>query len=220
MENKNLYQRINSVMTEVQTVFKTANIPVTKTKSYSAVEHDEVTKLLHNPLIEAGIIVNPYMESCESIRHEGQDSYGNNKVSFESKVWAHITFVNIDNPEERLSTRCFAHAFDSGDKGPGKAFSMAIKNCYLKTFMLESADKEESRDEQKHIPQKQASSTRKALTPTDSMLRRLFAITTNSAYTPEDVKIAIKKRYGIDSSKDLSSNQYKELCDDLENGEL
>jgi hypothetical protein len=35
---------------------------------------------------------------------------------------------------------------DSSDKAMGKAYSMALKYCYLKTFMLESLDEEESRE--------------------------------------------------------------------------
>jgi len=58
----NLYQRLNSVMKEVQTVFK--NVKVSGYGAgYKGVSHDDVTALLHKPLVEAGIQTNINMVS-------------------------------------------------------------------------------------------------------------------------------------------------------------
>jgi hypothetical protein len=91
----------------------------------------------------------PRMETCELEVFEQTKSYqGQTSVSrnYLVKVWASVTFFNSDNMSEQFQTQCFAYAIDSGDKATGKAYSMAIKYCYLKTFMLESLDDEESRD--------------------------------------------------------------------------
>lgn len=152
---KNLAQRINSVMSEVKSVIKGAKVSITSTASYKAVSHDDVTALLHDPVTEAGIIVIPDMGSCDLDVITSEKSYQGNvtkSTHYLAKVWASVTFINIDDPNDKLTTKCFSYAIDSGDKAVGKAYSMAVKYCYLKTFMLESLDDEESRDEERKLP--------------------------------------------------------------------
>lgn len=146
---KNLFQKINDVMKEVKTVHKGATVKINEKSSYTAVSHDDVTSLLHDPIARAGIVAMPRMETCEleifeqSKNYQGQITVSKNYLV---KVWASVTFFNSDNMSEQFQTQCFAYALDSGDKATGKAYSMAVKYCYLKTFMLESSDEEESRD--------------------------------------------------------------------------
>lgn len=121
-----------------------------------AVSHDDVTALLHDPIAEAGIVAFPNMESAELEPFEVVKEYQGNKTvstQYRVKVWVSVTFYDSDRPEISITTKCFSYAIDSGDKATGKAYSMAIKYCYLKTFMLESSDDEESRDNEKHYNQ-------------------------------------------------------------------
>lgn len=48
-----------------------------------------------------------------------------------------------------------------------------------------------------------------------AQLTRLFAIVGESKIPPDRVKSAIKDRFGLDSSKDLTVAQYDELVDDI-----
>jgi hypothetical protein len=149
MQTKNLFQKINDIQKQVKTVHKGGTVKINEKSSYSAVLHDDVTALLHDPVANAGIVAMSRMESCELESFEVQKSYNGQTTSSRSymvKVWASVTFMNSDNPTEQFQTQCFAYAIDSGDKATGKAYSMAIKYCYLKTFMLESCDDEESRE--------------------------------------------------------------------------
>jgi hypothetical protein len=146
---KNLFQKINDIQKQVKSVHKGGTVKINERSSYSAVLHDDVTGLLHDPIANAGIVAMARMETCELESFEVQKSYNGQTTSSRSymvKVWASVTFMNSDNPAEQFQTQCFAYAIDSGDKATGKAYSMAIKYCYLKTFMLESCDDEESRD--------------------------------------------------------------------------
>lgn len=136
----NVYQKINKIMLEVRSVLKDTKVEFKSTK-YNAVSHDGVTGLLHMPIAEAGLIVIPSMTEHEL--EIGKDSYDKNV--YISKVWVQLEVVNIEKPEERIFTQGFAIGLDNQDKGPGKAYSMAIKYCYLKLFMLESMDEEEMR---------------------------------------------------------------------------
>ena len=128
-------------MQEVETVFKNVDIKTYGGPSYKGVSHDDVAKLLHLPLAKQGIVAVSSMDNHELT--EGVTSNGN-KV-YISNVWASVELINADDPSERIRTQSFAMGFDSQDKGAGKAYSMAIKYCFLKLFMLESADNEEER---------------------------------------------------------------------------
>ena len=52
-------------------------------------------------------------------------------------------FINVDNPEDRFSVDTYAHSDDNTDKGPGKAYTYAVKMALLKVLMLQSGDNEE-----------------------------------------------------------------------------
>jgi len=187
----NLYQRINLIQLKISSVYKGAKVSMGNSGSYNAVSHDDVTALLHQPIADVGIIAFPNMESADVESYETVKSYnGKDTVStgYKVKVWASITFINMDKPDERITTKCFSYALDNGDKATGKAYSMAIKYCYLKTFMLESCDEEESRDyEQSYKPKPdysqtavtsghQAPSTFKDGVATDQQQKAIFAI--------------------------------------------
>lgn len=144
--SKNLYQKMAAIMKEVETVFKGANISMGNGRSYSAVNHDDVARLLHKPLAEHGIITKVSVEKVELVGREKTNKYGDTALEYRADVWVEVTFINADNPQEREVCKSFAYAFDSGDKAVGKAESMAVKYVFLKNFVLESTDNEESRD--------------------------------------------------------------------------
>ena len=133
-------------MKEVETVFKGANISMGNGRSYSAVNHDDVARLLHKPLADHGIITKVSVERVEISAREKTNKYGDTALEYRADVWVEVTFINADKPEEREVCKSFAYAFDSGDKAVGKAESMAVKYVFLKNFVLESTDNEESRD--------------------------------------------------------------------------
>lgn len=146
MATKNLYQKMASIMKEVETVFKGASISMGNGRSYSAVNHDDVARLLHKPLAEQGIITKVSVERVDISSRDKVNKYGDTTLEYRADVWVDVTFINADNPSEREVCKSFAYAFDSGDKAVGKAESMAVKYVFLKNFVLESTDNEESRD--------------------------------------------------------------------------
>ena len=52
--------------------------------------------------------------------------------------------------------------------------------------------------------------------PSEAQLKRLFAIAKSEGTPNPTVKTVLKKRYGLDESKDLTIDQYNELCGDKE----
>ena len=152
MSEKNLYQRINQVMNEVEGVEKSLTIEVSATRKYSAVSHDDVTRMLHKPIAKAGIVMQTSVFSSNMEVFEKEKLQNGVKTitrEYMASVTVEVTAINMDKPEERLSVSMPAVAFDSGDKAYGKAVSMATKTALLKLFMLESFDDEEKRPEAK-----------------------------------------------------------------------
>ena len=154
MENKtdeakivgNVMERIHMVYGKINSIRKTATIKITKDRKYDAVEHDQVTKELRVFIRECGLVVIPSMENFDVTTREYVDNYGNNKIERKAIVLILMRIQNINDKEDFIESKSYAYALDSGDKATAKAYSMAVKNAYLKLFMLESGDKEESRD--------------------------------------------------------------------------
>lgn len=145
----NVYQRINGIMKEISYIKKTGTVGW-GTNSYTAVLHDHVTQQLQPLCVKHGIVLVPQMTNTTIEKYRVQTKKGESD-RYETRTTAKVTAVNIDNPNETIETTALAHGFDSQDKSPGKAYSMAVKYCYLKLFMLASGDDEEQRVEQTKI---------------------------------------------------------------------
>lgn len=121
---KNIYQRINAVMQEVDYIQKGEKKVAGQ---YRFVSHDQVTAALHVPMTKYGIV-------CKSSIVEMKQDGNRTEVKLE------VTFVNIDLPSDNFSVIYYGYGIDTSDKGIGKAVSYAFKYAMLKTFCLETGD--------------------------------------------------------------------------------
>ncbi len=135
----NIYQRINSVQRAIGYIQKDKDVSAGPAGSYKAVTHDAVTALLRKHLIEAGIAV---AVSCITSDFDHKEEGSKQRLLRAEYV---VSFINIDQPDDKLVVSVIAHALDNADKSPGKAISYATKYALLKTFLLETGDDEESR---------------------------------------------------------------------------
>lgn len=143
MESKNIYQRINAVMKEVQYVQKDAAVTGAG-QNYKAVTHDQVVSVARSALVESGIIIYPEQVSGEFLIKRDMSVTPPVKMGLYSGSYK-IHFVNIDNGEDRITVLVEAHANDNGDKAPGKALTYATKSAILKVLNLETGENDESR---------------------------------------------------------------------------
>ncbi len=141
MSELNIYQRINAVMKEVEYVQKDAAINGGGA-NYKAVTHDMVTAVIRKSMVENGIVIEVNQTDSELLVKRDVES--GVKMHLYSGTYA-VSFINIDNGQDRLTSTINAHANDNGDKAPGKAASYAVKYAMLKTFSLETGENEESR---------------------------------------------------------------------------
>ena len=125
----NIHQRINRIMKEVDYVKKDKEIQFGNRAGYSVTGHDAVTKLIHPKLVDHGINIIPTMDRVEQSGNRSR---------------VHFTFrwVNVDNPEDNFETHAQADGVDNQDQGIGKAWSIAQRYTVLKTFHLETGEKD------------------------------------------------------------------------------
>ena len=131
----NLFQRINQVRTKVDYAQKLKNVD----GKYNVVTHDQITALVRQHMIDAGIVCYPELIASASLPKEE----GSKQFRYEATYAFH--FVNIDDPSDRITVTIQSHAMDNSDKAPGKAISYAKKYAVLKVFEIETGEDEESR---------------------------------------------------------------------------
>jgi hypothetical protein len=138
---RNIYQRISAVQAEIGYIQKDRTVSTgAGTVGYKAVSHDVVIAMVRPHLIKHGIVVATSLAGDTKFDPAPE---GSKQRLFSAEFV--VSFINIDNPDDRLVVMLPAHALDNGDKAPGKAISYATKYAILKTFALETGDDEESR---------------------------------------------------------------------------
>jgi hypothetical protein len=133
-KDKNIYQRILSVMAELNYIQKTDK---KVNNQYTFVTHDAVSEAIHPLLVKHGIVM---VSTVDTWAQDG------NRTSADVTV----TFINADKPDESVAVKTFGFGIDPQDKGAGKAISYACKYAVLKTFVLETGDDPE-RDSIDHV---------------------------------------------------------------------
>ncbi len=152
ISTKNIFQRINAVMKEVEYVLKETK---TINGQYRFVSHDAVTAKLHGPLTKHGIIMLPSIVELINENIMVTDKSGS-KHATRSTVKIEVSFVNMDKPEDKFSVFYYGCGIDPGDKGIGKAISYAVKYALLKTFCLETGEDPERDIYEEEIPSQPA----------------------------------------------------------------
>lgn len=183
---KNIYQRINAVMQEVDYVQKGSKMV---NNQYKFVSHDAVSATLHGPMTKHGIACIP------SILEMKQD--GNR-----TEVKLEVAFINIDNPQDRFTVIYYGMGVDQSDKGIGKAVSYAFKYSLLKVFTLETGDDADNDADSKYEPPK-------PVVPQMTYEEIEAYIDTFDPYSPDFRKYI---NFVKDSKKDRTYEEAASLC--------
>jgi hypothetical protein len=123
-KNMNIYQRMLAIMGELKYIQKEDK---KVNNQYSFVGHDAVTARCHEMFVKHGVYCLP---DVKEYRQDGN----------RTEVIIDMTFINIDQPEDKFVISTFGYGVDNQDKGPGKAVSYAYKYGLLKAFALETGD--------------------------------------------------------------------------------
>lgn len=128
--DKNLYQRIRSVMEDVEYLQKDKEISTGGSGSYKALSEETVTKNVREAMIRHGLVILPIAQEHHLVDHVR----GPGKIVSVSTVNATYKIVNVDNPTEFELLASAGTGVDSQDKGVGKAQTYAYKYLLLRTF--------------------------------------------------------------------------------------
>lgn len=146
-KEKNIYQRMAAISAEMSKVAKDLEIGYGNNK-YKAVAEGDVLDAV-KPLEEKHGIYS-YPESRRVIESQvmtAKDYKGNEKQSQFIRLEVNYTFVNVDNPQERVTITSYGDGVDPQDKAPGKAMTYADKYALLKAYKIitgEDTDQYES----------------------------------------------------------------------------
>lgn len=136
----NIFQRINAVMAEVGGhIDKDSKVQINNRDAYDYISHDAVTEHVRAACVKHGIAVLPSVADHQ-------------KDTNRTELTVDVAFINIDRPDDFITVRSVGYGVDNSDKGPGKAWSYAVKYAYLKLFMLNSADDIEADDVEHERP--------------------------------------------------------------------
>lgn len=117
-----LLQRLHAVMKDVSYVQKDKKIT-----SYKVVTHDAVTAKVRPALVKHGVFYYPHTLKWQQ---SGQ----------RTEIDMVVRFVNVDNGDDFIDVPTLGFGLDTGDKGPGKAMSYAVKYALLKALGLETGE--------------------------------------------------------------------------------
>jgi hypothetical protein len=120
----NIYQRLILAQQDAKPIAKTKGQNGMK---YDFIAHDDVTDRAKAALGQHGILFFP------SIEEMTQDA---NRTT----VKVRCDMINADKPEEKLETIGYGYGNDNQDKGPGKAYSYAVKYALQKALMLNTGE--------------------------------------------------------------------------------
>lgn len=142
----NLFQRINEVRKGIDYIKKDKSVSTGTSGSYKAVTHDQVTAMVRQHMIDAGIVCFPVLVSSRVSETLDKDGKPSRNIRYEATY--DFAFANCDDPKDSITLRIESHAMDNQDKAPGKALSYAKKYAVLKLFEIETGEDEESRFQQ------------------------------------------------------------------------
>ena len=199
----NIHQRIRKVMSCIDYIKKDTEINF-GARPYSVTNHDAVTKLIHPKLVTYGINLIP---SIEELTQSGN----------RARVVVNFRWVNVDNPEDFFETKTQADGVDNQDKGIGKAWSYAQRYAVLKTFHIETGEKDieeynidatDIKEEEDDIPFTTSATIGKELQ------ERLRDLADGLGLERKFVK-SLMKENGWAGLGDIPEEFYNEFCDQL-----
>ncbi len=137
-KSANLFTRLVRAQADAKQIKKDNEAKIfskktSKTFSYKYVSHDDIAQEARRILTKHGVL---FFSTTDDIKQT------NNRTEIKIKS----IFINADNDKEQLESIGYGYSIDDQDKGPGKAYSYAIKYILAKTLLLNTSDDIEQHD--------------------------------------------------------------------------
>jgi len=227
MPDLNLYQRLAAAIADCPPIEKDTSIAAGKS-SYKATTFDGAISKIRPVLIKHGIVFSQEIIEQTNETYEYEQQYGNNpavtKVGFLTYVHVRLTFINIDNPEERIISDGVGTGMDSQDKAAGKALTYARKNALLAILMTSTGENDEERPDHEATratpARKKTASSKSGGAVTDAQVKMIHAVG-HKVYGDkwDDHRHHVLGAKGLTSLNELSSQQASAWIDQLKRKE-
>ena len=204
----NIYEKMSAIVNELGTVAKNLSVDLGKGKNYKAVQEKDVLDAI-KPL-EEKYKVYSYPKERKIIDNfilEKETSYGITKNLY-MRIETTYEFVNIENPEEKITMISYGDGIDSGDKAPGKAMTYSDKYSLLKAYKVATGDD----------PDKDASPTDKGYTKEEKGSQRIVLLNRINELEleldiPHEKTLEI---YKVKSSNQMTDSQLQDCVNNME----
>lgn len=124
-KDANIYQRMIIAQHQAKHIK-----PKQSGQKYDYLAHDDVTEEAKRVLNQNGILFFP------TIKEMKQDDRDQTNII----MTVICSFINADKPDEKIETVSQSYGLDKQDKGPGKAYSYAVKFALQKALMLNTGE--------------------------------------------------------------------------------
>lgn len=122
----NIYEKIASIMGDIQYLAKDDRVEFNKT-SYRALSEEKVTSIMRAELLKHKLIVYPVAQTT-------------NRAGTITHVDVTYRMVNVEDSNEYIEIASCGDGADTQDKGSGKAMTYAFKYMWLRTFALPTGE--------------------------------------------------------------------------------
>ena len=188
-------------------------------QGYSFRGIDEVLNALAPLLARHQLVILPRILSRECIERETKSG----GTLFSVVVSAAFDFIAAaDGSTHTVQT--FGEAMDSADKATNKAMSAAYKYAAFLAFCIPTEgdnDADATTPEPgARVPQSAPATVQHArpATISEGQQKRFFAISKEHGWKSDEVKALLKRVLGVESSAQIPTHRYDEICKALESG--
>ena len=220
-----IFEAIPAIIADIEAIQKTRKENTQIKYAYRGI--DEFMNALNPLLAKHCVTIMP------DVLKNDRDIYSNASGTRMTNVVMHIRYTLTAKDGSSTSGTMSGEAFDSGDKASNKAMSIALKYFIMQVFMVptEDIDDPDDHDTAGKIPAKPKDEPKKVASdkavnnpaqqakdkawinkkPTPAMITRLFAIAGSRGWSNEQVKATMMKCWNVESTKDLTIDNYEAL---------
>lgn len=141
-KSPNIYQRIAAACNSIKTIVKTGTIKTTS-RDYTVATASDVFTPVRNGINENGLAFTSKIKSYDIQKEQTVNSYGKEQHITRLTLMMEYTFINKDNPEEKIVIEWPVPCSDDGNeihKLFGKALTYGLKYFFISFFILPRDD--------------------------------------------------------------------------------
>jgi len=196
----NIYEKMQAITNEITTIAKNLEVKY-GTTSYKAVGEADVLRPVKELEKKYGIYSYP---SSREVIDKGTITNSKGTTSLFMRVETIYTFVNIENPEEKISVTTYGDGVDTQDKAPGKAMTYGDKYALLKAYKIVTGDD----------PDQQGSATDNSFDFADvgnNTIGRDKLDTIKNLNVDKDKAVEVLKSFGYEKSTDIKVKDFAKV---------